>query len=181
VVLFLILFMFRVAVNLMESAKCFKNVPLTIAKRSQIRMSLVLHNGLFVEDPVSSVKKSASGSKILSLSKLLRSTDTVAESAVVKNTEYRHNMLIVIAVHSQDKITAGWLKKVVVRGSKVFFLVTKKECYRTAFQYFESGSGISREGLVNSEDLKCFKPLLPRGTEESYVFFLHGKLVDDDC
>ena len=163
----------------MEGAKCFKNVALTLAKRSQLRMSCVLHKGLFTEDPVTSTKNPQSGSNLSSLSKLLRMTDIVADSAVVKNTEYRQSMLLVIEVNSQDKITTGWLKKVVLRGKKVFFLVTKKECYRGNFQYFESEVGSSTEALVNSEELKSFKPLLPRGTEQSYVFFLHGKLVDD--
>jgi hypothetical protein len=85
----------------------------------------------------------------------------------------------VIEVPSQDKIVAGWLKKVVLRGKSVLFLVTKKECYRSSFQYFESVSDGSSAALVNSEDLRSFKPLLPRGTEQSYVFFLHGKLIDD--
>jgi hypothetical protein len=161
----------------MEGAKCFKNVPLTIAKRSQLRLSTVLHKGLFNEDPVTSIKNPESGSS--SYSKLLRSTDNVADSAVFKNTEYRQNMLLVLEVHSQDKITGGWLKKIVIRGNNVLFLVTKKDCYRGRFEYFESVVGSSKEALVDSEDLRCFKPLLPRGTEQSYVFFLHGKLIDD--
>ncbi len=163
----------------MEGAKCFKNVPLTIAKRSQLRMSTILHKGLVNEDTVASMKNTQSGSSLISVSKLLRTTDIVADSAVVKNTEYHGNMLLVLDVNSQEKITAGWLKKIVIRCQKVLFLVTKKECYRGRFQYFESVIGSSSEALIKSEDLRSFKPLLPHGTENSYVFFLVVKLIYD--
>jgi hypothetical protein len=88
-------------------------------------------------------------------------------------------MLIVLEVHSQDRVSVGWIKKIVLRNMKVFFLVTKHVCYRSVFQYFETVVGSYVEALPGREELRSFKPLLARGSEQSFVFFLYGKLIDD--
>jgi hypothetical protein len=159
----------------MEGAKCFKNVPLTISVRSQLRLSTIFHSGLFNEEPFCVKKTEPAGNQ---LSKLLLPTDLLSDSVVIQNTEYRQSMLLILGVHSQDKVSVGWLKKVVLRGKKVFFLVTKHVCYRSQFGYFES-VGNSTVTLSSREELRSFKPLLPRGSEQSFIFFLHGKLLDD--
>jgi hypothetical protein len=124
------------------------------------------------------VKKSELAGQKSSLSKFVLPSDHLADSVVLKNTEYRINMLVVLEVSSQDKITVGWVKKCVIREGKLFFLVIKTDSYRSSLQYFES-VGQHTEALASSEDLKAFKPLLPRGTEKRFIFFLCGKLVDD--
>ncbi len=137
----------------------------------------MLQRGLFNEELIS-MKKSEAAVHHQSLSKLILHTDVLADSVILKNTEYCQNMLVVLEVSSNDKITVGWVKKIVLRGDLLFFLVTKKVCYRSRMQYFES-FGKSTEQLSSWKELKSFKPLLPRGTEHSFIFFLCGKLLDD--
>ncbi len=137
----------------------------------------MLHKGLFNEDLIT-IKKTEVAGQQSSLSKFVQPDDFLADSVILKNTEYKKNMLVVLEVSSQDKVTVGWVKNIVLRGKSVFFLVTKKNCYRHSLQYFES-IGSSTEALANWKELRSFKPLLPRGTENSFIFFLCGKLIDD--
>jgi hypothetical protein len=143
-----------------------------------LRLASVLQKGLFNEELID-VKKTKVAGHMNILSDMLLPSDLLANTATLKNTEYRCNMLLVLEVFSQDKILVGWLKKVVIRRKAVFFLVTTKACYRQDLEYFESVRGSSKQALVGWDELKSFKPLLPRGTEDSFVFFLHGKLTDN--
>ncbi len=96
----------------------------------------------------------------------------------VNSTEYRLNMLVVLEVSSQDKATVGWIKGIVIRGNTVLFLVTEKVCIRQSLRYFSSVEGKMKLSAVPCNNIKSFKPLIPRGTEYSYVFFLTGKLPE---
>jgi hypothetical protein len=139
----------------------------------------VLQRGLFDEDLISATKTEVAGDNNI-LSGLLQPSDLLSNCVRLKNTEYRCNLLVVLEVSSQDKITVGWIKQIVLRRKAVFFLVTTKVCYRHDLEYFESVPGSSPPALVLSEKLRSYRPLIPRGTEESFVFFLYGKLIDDD-
>jgi hypothetical protein len=110
----------------------------------------------------------------------IRQSDIVSSSAVYKNTDYRKNMLVVLSVINQDRIVTGWIRKILVREEKLFFLVTSKICRRTSFRYFQSTETRAPLEIISVDSLKSFKPLIPRGNESSYVFFLCGKLVDDE-
>lgn len=97
----------------------------------------------------------------------------------MKNTEYKVGMLVVLEVNSQDKITVGWIKKIVVRGVQAFFIVLPRVCIRQKLRYFRCMDSLSHFTMKKHEELRSFKPLIPRGNEATFVFFLHGKLVDD--
>jgi hypothetical protein len=88
-------------------------------------------------------------------------------------------MLVVLQVVNQDRLLIGWVKKVIVRERKVFFLLSTKVCRRTKMRYFESEERPGELQLRSIDALKSYKPLIPRGRETFYVFFLAGKLVDD--
>lgn len=143
-----------------------------------MRLASVLQRGLFNEELITVRRTEIAGLHNF-LSSLLQPSDLLADSVKIKNTEYQRNMLVVMKVSSQDKITVGWLKKIVLRGTSVLFLVTTKVCYRQDLEYFEFIPGDTHEALVCPEQLKSYKPLIPRGTEHSFVFFLYGKLIDD--
>jgi hypothetical protein len=106
-------------------------------------------------------------------------SDIVCDSVTVRNTFYVKNMLVVTRVINQDRIVCGWIKKVVVREKEVFFLLTTKECRRTRMRYFQSEEKLGELHLTPMDNLKSFKPLIPRGNEAFYCFFLFGKLIDD--
>jgi hypothetical protein len=46
-------------------------------------------------------------------------------------------------------------------------------------RYFQSEESRGDLQLKSIADLKSYKPLIPRGNEAFFVFFLCGKLLDD--
>jgi hypothetical protein len=152
---------------------------LFLAKRSQMRMASVLHRGLFPAETVEIPEDAKTGLTVDSYRSLINPSDVVSNSITVKNTLYMRNMIVVISVINQDRIVTGWIKKVIVRDGNVRFLLTVKTCKRTKMRYFESLNKVSPLQVVSVNMLKSYKPLIPRGTEAHYVFFLCGKLLDD--
>jgi hypothetical protein len=142
-------------------------------------LGATLHRGLFKQNRIQVPEEAQSGSCYQSQYLSLLPSDILCDKLSVKNTEYRAGMLVVTAVSSQDKITAGVIKKIVVRGEHVFFFLLSKICVRQKLRYFRCIEGESKLELKRQEDLRSFKPLIPRGNEKNFVFFLHGKLLDD--
>jgi hypothetical protein len=141
-------------------------------------LAAALHRGLFQQNQVQVPEQAESGSHYQSNQNILPS-DIVCESVTVKNTEYKVGMLVVLAVSSQDKITVGWIKKIVMRGSQPYFLVLSRTCARQMLRYFRSSGCQGQLEMKRHQDLRSFKPLIPRGNDEKFTFFLHGKLTDD--
>lgn len=112
-------------------------------------------------------------------SSLVQQCDIVCDSVTIKNTQYAKNMLVVLKVVNQDRIVTGWIRKVIVREKKVFFLVSAKECKRSRMRYFQSVESRGVVQLTSAQAIKAYKPLIPRGNESFFSFFLHGKLQDD--
>jgi hypothetical protein len=142
-----------------------------------MRLASIFHRGLFLQETFQIPEDGKTG--LVEESCDIRPSDIVSDSITFKNTEYKRNMLVVLEVINQDRIIAGWIRKVVVREKKVFFLLSSRTCRRTALRYFESVEGKAQIELKNIESLRSFKPLIPQGKQFSYVFFLHGKLIDD--
>jgi|688.fasta_scaffold295720_1 hypothetical protein len=148
------------------------------AKRSQFRLASILHRGLLPLDIIQIPEEGKCGFEEESTG-LVHPSDIVSSSVTYKNTVYAKNMLVVLEVVNQDRIVAGWIKKVIVRGKKVFFLLNTKTCHRTSMRYFQSTQAPGELQMKSVDCLKSYKPLLPRGNEAFFVFFLVGKLVDD--
>jgi hypothetical protein len=109
------------------------------------------------------VKKTAEAGSGNNLSGLLHPTDLLSDSAAHKNTEYRYhcNMPVVVQVSSPSKITVGWTKKTCPAEENSSFSVTKKVYYRQDMEYL-SIPDCCQPALVSIEDLKSYKPLIPR-------------------
>ncbi len=152
----------------------------TTATRTQLRLASVLHHGLFSEE---CVMPSGTGKRV-DIADGLGFTapgDLLYDAVFVNNTEYKIGMLVVLHVTSQDGVIVGWIKKVIIRNKSVFFCLKTSKCVRKELRYFESlGKSTGNILFKPYSDLKSYKPLIPRGTEESFVFFLNGKLVDDE-
>ncbi len=142
-----------------------------------MRLASVFHGGLIPPETVKLPEDGKSGAN--DSSGLVEPSDIVCNSVTVKNTLYAKDMLVVLQVLNQDRILAGWIKKVIVREKKVFFLLSAKVCRRTKLRYFQCEETRSELLLRSVVSLKSFKPLIPRGNEAFYVFFLYGKLLDD--
>lgn len=150
-----------------------------VAKRCQLRLAAVFHRGLLNSNLICLPGNVQDGNSI-NMPSLVLPTDTVCNSVIYKSTEYKINMIVVLEVQSQDTLSVGWLKKIVIRDNKLFFLVYKKTCVRDHMRFFQSIRETSNLQLVPYRMLKSYKPLIPRGTEISFVFFLAWKLVDDE-
>jgi hypothetical protein len=150
-----------------------------LAKRTQLRLGAALHKGLFKQNQIQVPEQAESGTCYQFHHPSILPSDIVCESVNVKNTEYKVGMLVVLAVSSQNKITAGWIKKIVVREDQAYFLVLSKTCVRQTLRYFRSTDGESQLEMTKQEELRSYKPLIPRGNEQQFIFFLHGKLIDD--
>jgi hypothetical protein len=148
------------------------------AKRSQFRFASVLHSGLIPQETIEIPQDGKSG-MLEDSSGLVRPDDIVCNSVTVMNTVYSKNMLVVLEVANQDRLLTGWVKKVIVREKNVFFLLSVKACRRTKMRYFQSEESRGDLQLKSIADLKSYKPLIPRGNEAFFVFFLCGKLLDD--
>ena len=69
--------------------------------------------------------------------------------------------LSVLEVINQDKIRTGWIKKVIFREDKVFFLVSSKVCTRTTMRFFQSLKVVGVVQLICVDSIKSYKPLIP--------------------
>jgi len=141
-------------------------------------LASVFHGGLIPAETVKLPEDGKSGQVEDSFG-LVQPTDTVCNSVTVKNILYEKNMLVILKVFNQDRILAGWIKKVVVRNGKVNLLVSEKMCRRTKLRFFQSEETRGELKLKSITSIKSLKPLIPRGNEAVYVCFLYGKLLDD--
>jgi hypothetical protein len=148
------------------------------AKGSQFRLASVLYSGLIPHETIK-IPNDAQSGLLDSSSGLVQPGDEICNSVTVKNTDYAKNMLVVLQVFNQDRLMTGWIKKIIVRDKKVFLLTSAKVCRRTKLRYFQTEETAGELQLKSLSDLKSFRPLIPRGNEASYNFFLCGKLVDD--
>lgn len=155
------------------------DICIIAAKRSQFRLASTLHKGL-IPPEVQIHNQTETGSRYNLLQQQILSTDIVTDAVTVKNTTYKTGMLIVLTVSSQDKITVGWVKKIVVRQSTPYFIVIPRVCIRARFRYFRTVDEPKDLVMRTYSEMSSYKPLLPRGTELTFVFFLHGKLLDDE-
>lgn len=140
----------------------------------------MLHKGLFAEDEFKIPENAKNGRDLLVGSPEILPDDLVMDSILVRSTEYKTNQLVVLKVFSQDALQVGWVKKIIVRGNKVVFLVVKSICVRRELRYFCTYSRDSSMSSVSYSELVSFKPLIPRGSEVSFLFFLYGKLQSAD-
>jgi hypothetical protein len=144
-----------------------------------MRLASVFYKGLFSSEQVQ-VPPHATASRHEDILGFSKTGDIVCDSIIVNSTEYKVGMLVVLSVSSQDGVTVGWIKKVIVRGRTVYFYLILRKCIRTEMRYFET-SGVKSQVTVKCyTDLKSYKPLIPRGTEDFYVFFLAGRLIEDE-
>jgi hypothetical protein len=153
-------------------------VNVVSAKRSQFRLASVLHMGIFGQKNIVIPENARTGLQVPNV--LVEKDDIVATSVIVESNVYKINMLVVLEVSSQDKATVGWIKGIIIRNRTVLFVVTKSVCIRQPLGYFSScETGKLKLSTTPWSHLKSFKPLIPRGTECSFVFCLRGKLPEE--
>jgi hypothetical protein len=103
---------------------------------------------------------------------IIQRGDIVASRVIAKGTVYRPGQVVVTQVHSQDVLEVGDIQRIVVRGGKLYLLVTLHDAARNNFRYFESLPSLKVK-LVAYNKLSDYKPLVKRGKNICFPFVLH--------
>jgi hypothetical protein len=103
---------------------------------------------------------------------LLQSGDTITDKIDIWGTRYKNGHLVIIEVICKDILVMGVVEKIIVRASKVLFLVSLHDCARDSFNIFQSVPK-NKVKLVSYSGLADFKPLIKRGQGDSFSFVLH--------
>jgi hypothetical protein len=108
-------------------------------------------------------------------SPLLESGDLVTDRVTVRGTTYRPGYVVVIEVHSRDVLQVGVILSIVLRDTKVLFIVSLHNAARNRFRFFQS-IPCNQAGIVCCQDLADYKPLVKKGNSISFPFILHHHL-----
>ena len=160
-------------VNFAESSKNFINILKTLSDKNQKKVASRFYRGFFSEPEVQfPSKKYTSAECGHSLPRdMFHKNDVLTDKIIVKNTLYKVGHLVVRRVESDNVIEVGKILKIVVRNSEVLLLMTRFECARTRFNYFDAHP---LDIVLESYSTVCdFKPLICRAVEECPRFLLH--------
>ena len=87
---------------------------------------------------------------------------------------YKNGEGIVLNIEDCDNLLVGVIQTIVVRSTKVYFVTRNYNASRHWLRFFEANS---REqslcSFVESSTLSDYKPLILRGTVDSYIFVQH--------
>jgi hypothetical protein len=163
-------------VNFSESSKNFINILKTLAIKNQKKMACRVYSGFFSLPQIQFPgKKLTPAEQSGSLpAEFFKRGDVLTDKIIVKNTKYRVGHLVVTSVESENVLEVGCILQIVVRHREVLFLVTRYECGRTRFRYFDAHP--LDVCLVKYSSLRDYKPLIRRGAEECPRFLLHHHL-----
>lgn len=172
-------------VNFSESSKNFINIVKTLSVKNQKKMASRFYSGFFSEPDIQFPVKLFTPAECGSLpAGLFMMKDKVTDKIVIKNTKYRVGQIVVTKVESDAVLEAGKIMKIVVRANEVYLLLTRYECARTNFMYFDAFP--LDIVLVKYSSLCDYKPLVCRagGEGDEYPrFLLHHHLpcrVDEE-
>ena len=170
----------RVGKNLAEPAKNFKNISLTVSVRQQMRMSSVYYRGMFETKPFTlpdSVlhKNTLPKSQFCDRIRLfMNDSDTVCNEVIYNNQMYKKGDILVLQVtEGGENLLIGLLEVILVRKTKVYFLVKRYTALKRDLGYFETENSDEELAYVVAKDLSDYKPLIMRGIATKFQFILH--------
>ena len=173
----------RIAKNVAEVSKNFKNISLTISTRQQLRLSSVYYHGMFETSDVimtgkAEYKRGLKGKTDVEKSVLpyMNETDFLCPSILIKSQLYESGDLVVLEVFNPDEIKVGLILSVLVKEKAVSFITKQYLATRRDLQYFEGSSDDSILALNDATKIVDFKPLINYGTSSHIFFCLHHHL-----
>ena len=174
----------RIAKKFAESANNVKNISKTLSERQQMRMASVHYNGMFdwgeiilPEQNVMMLKDVDSEIPLnREILKVMGENDILVNKVAYNGQQYETGDLISLDVMDCDTLEAGLIKSILVKNDQIYFMCRPFVCSRTWLQYFEGTSGLELLRCVDIKNLPDFKPLLMRGTETKFNFFLHHRI-----
>jgi hypothetical protein len=109
---------------------------------------------------------SASSSKVLKYSPMVKLGDQIYNSVVVRGTTYRSGFLVISKVFSEDLLQVGEILKIVLRKQDVLMVVILSMAARNSLGFFEA---LPSETVA----MVSFKPIIKRGDSYTFPFVLH--------
>ena len=179
----------RVAKNIAESAKNFKNISFTVSHRQQLRMASVCYRGMFDTNDIqiperATYRKDLQGEHTDENWQLVKNcmtlSDVVCEEVVVHQQKYKLDDLVVLEVLEYGEgLIVGVVKAIVVKKDHVLLLVKKYSAERKSLNYFQANHPDDVCALVDTQKLADSKPLIKQGTDVEFNFVLHHQLITD--
>ena len=180
-------FQHRVAKNTAAASKNVINISKTISERQQMRSVSVFYDGMFnfsvfeLPEIVFSKHEITEESQFHSdLKDAMGIEDLVCASITVNNQFYKNGDIVVVGIEDSDNLVVGLIKSVLVKDTKVFFVIQRYTASRHWLGYFtcrKPGDDICE--FVESNNIKDFKPLILRGTVQQFMFTLHHHISFD--
>ena len=175
------------AKNTAESAKNVINITKTIAERQQMRSVSVFYNGMFnfnlyeLPELVLSKHEIAEDSEFhTQLKSSMGESDLICSNIVANNQLYKNDDLIVVNIEDCDNVSVGLIKTILIKASKVYFVVQRYKATRNSLQFFESSKPDDDIcEFVDLNQIKDFKPLIKRGTVHKFIFTFHHHVSYD--
>ena len=177
----------RVAKNIAESAKNFKNISLTVSHRQQLRMASVCYRGMFdtidiVIPERATYKKDLKVQNMDENWQLVRDcmtlSDVVCEEVVAYQQKYKVDDVVVLDVRDYGEVLlVGVVKAIVVKKYHVIFLVKKYFAEKKYLNYFQANHQDGLCTLIDIQKLADPKPLIKHGTDVEFNFVLHHQLL----
>jgi hypothetical protein len=103
---------------------------------------------------------------------LLKPGDLLTEKVKISGSVYRSDNIVVTEVRSRDVLEVGVIRKIVLRGPDVIFIVTVHDAARDRFRFFKTVP-CDRMAAVSYEKLADYKPLVKRNSSVCFHFVLH--------
>ncbi len=109
-------------------------------------------------------------------SSLLEPNDQLSDLVVIRGTTYRVGFVVITKVYSPDVLQVGEIIKIVIRKSRVLFLVILSEAARNQLGFFES-LPLDTVAVTSYKTLGDYKPIMKRADNVCYPFVLHHHVV----
>ena len=177
----------RVAKNTAESAKNVLNITKTLSERQQLRAVSVYYHGMFNTSQVecsgvvtykSEIQDNTSFNS--TLRNFMAQEDFICGSIQFREQTYVTGDLVVVGIEDCDDMDVGLIKAILVKASKVYFVIQRYRCKRMYLQFFVSETPVNDVfEFIEVTKLIDYKPLILRGTINKFVYTLHHHVSHD--
>ena len=169
----------RIAKNIAESAKNFKNISLTLSSRQQFRLASVFYHGLYSTSDLLVKSEPTSKNSVIeaddfeALHPLIKENDYLASKIEFKGQTYELGNLVILSVASPDEIKVGLIVSFLIKKDSVYVVHKQFAAVRNSLRYFHAFDEKPPLAITDIAELADFKPLVNHGTTKRLIFLLH--------
>ena len=178
----------RIAKNIAETSKNFKNISLTVSVRQMMRMASVYYRGMFETSNFTLPEKvwykndlNNSSLKWDKIKEFMSTNDLVCSEIVTNHQKYANGDIVVLEVLDGGyELKVGVIETVLVKKNKVFFVVKIYKAAKHPLGYFQSETIGVETVFTEAKNIKDFKPLIRHGTTLKFQFVTHHHISYDN-